>query len=175
MLDLKNVADYFFDDINRNITLKIGIMLESGHRVLFVCIHNSARSQMAEAFLNTYGEGKFKAESAGLEPGKMNPHVIKVMLEVGIDLSKKETQGVFDLLRKGAQYDAVVTVCDEASAEQCPIFPGSGKRISWSFEDPSGLRGTEEEVLQHTRDIRDKIALAIRDFIKESGVVSYWL
>ena len=77
-------------------------------RVLFVCIHNSARSQMAEAFLNKYGKGHFIAESAGLEPGKMNPNVVKVMLEKGIDLSQKGTQGVFDLFKKGTQYDAVV-------------------------------------------------------------------
>lgn len=150
-------------------------MPDSNYAVLFVCIHNSARSQMAEALLNTYGEGKYNAESAGLEPGQMNPNVVKVMQEIGIDLSKKGTQGVFDLFRKGAQYDAVITVCDEASAEQCPIFPGKGKRISWSFEDPSGFSGTEEEIVQHTREIRDKIAVAVRDFIKKSGVVSFWM
>ena len=77
-------------------------MSEIVYKVLFVCIHNSARSQMAEAFLNKYGEGKYMAESAGLEPGKMNPNVVKVMQEVGIDLSKKGTQGVFDLFQKGS-------------------------------------------------------------------------
>jgi arsenate reductase (thioredoxin) len=150
-------------------------MSDSYHKVLFVCIHNSARSQMGEAFLNKYGGGKYKAESAGLEPGKLNPNVVKVMQEVGIDLSKKGTQGVFDLFRKGALYNAVVTVCDEASAEQCPIFPGKVKRIAWSFEDPSALKGTEEEVLQHTRKIRDEIEGAIQDFIKESSVARYWI
>jgi arsenate reductase len=94
------------------------------YKILFVCIHNSARSQMAEAFLNKYGEGAFKAESAGLEAGKVNPNVVKVMQEVGIDLSKKGTQEVFDLFIKGNLYQAVITVCDEASAGSCPIFPG---------------------------------------------------
>jgi arsenate reductase (thioredoxin) len=150
-------------------------MSDSFHKVLFVCIHNSARSQMAEAFLNKYGEGKYKAESAGLEPGKMNPNVVKVMQEVGIDLSKKGTQGVFDLFRKGALYNAVVTVCDEASAEQCPIFPGRVKRIAWSFEDPSAFKGSEEEILEHTREVRDEIEVAIQDFIKESGIARYWI
>jgi arsenate reductase (thioredoxin) len=150
-------------------------MSESRHKVLFVCIHNSARSQMAEAFLNKYGEGKYKAESAGLEPGKMNPNVVKVMQEVGIDLSQKGTQSVFDLFRKGSLYNAVITVCDGASAEQCPIFPGKVKRIAWSFEDPSAFRGTAEEVLQHTRAVRDEIETAIQDFITESSVVSYWM
>ena len=150
-------------------------MSDSYHKVLFVCIHNSARSQMAEAFLNKYGEGKYKAESAGLEPGKMNPNVVKVMQEVGIDLSKKGTQGVFDLFRKGALYNAVVTVCDQASAEQCPIFPGKVKRIAWSFEDPSAFKGTEEEILEQTREVRDEIEIVIQDFITESSAVSYWM
>jgi arsenate reductase (thioredoxin) len=150
-------------------------MSKSYHKVLFVCIHNSARSQMAEAFLNKYGEGNYKAESAGLEPGKLNQNVVKVMQEVGIDLSNKGTQSVFDLFRSGAMYNAVVTVCDEASAEQCPIFPGRVKRVAWSFEDPSTFKGTEEEVLQHTREVRDVIKLTIEGFIKESSVASYWI
>ncbi|HEY4967281.1 MAG TPA: arsenate reductase ArsC [Puia sp.] len=150
-------------------------MSDSYHKVLFVCIHNSARSQMAEAFLNKYGEGKYMAESAGLEPGKLNQNVVKVMQEVGIDLSNKGTQSVFDLFRKGAMYNAVVTVCDEASAEQCPIFPGKVKRIAWSFEDPSTFKGTEEEVLQHTREVRDVIKLTIEGFIEESSIARYWI
>jgi arsenate reductase (thioredoxin) len=150
-------------------------MSDSRYKVLFVCIHNSARSQMAEAFLNKHGDGKYKAESAGLEPGKLNPNVVKVMQEVGIDLSQKGTQSVFDLFRKGSLYNAVITVCDGASAEQCPIFPGRVRRIAWSFEDPSAFNGTEEDVLQHTREIRDEIENAIQDFIKESDVVSYWM
>ena len=139
-------------------------MSEIEYKVLFVCIHNSARSQMAEAFLNKYGKGHFIAESAGLEPGKMNPNVVKVMQEKGIDLSQK-----------GTQYDAVVTVCDEASAEQCPVFPGKGKRIAWSFEDPSSLKGSPDKILTHTRKIRDQIEQSVRDFIKVASVLSYWI
>ena len=150
-------------------------MSDIEHKVLFVCIHNSARSQMAEAFLNKYGKGQYIGESAGLEPGKMNPNVVKVMQEVGIDLSQKGTQGVFDLFRKGARYNAVVTVCDGASAERCPIFPGKVKRVAWSFEDPSALQGTPEEILQHTREVRDEIEKAIQNFIRESSVVNYWI
>lgn len=145
------------------------------YKILFVCIHNSARSQMAEAFLNKYGEEKYKAESAGLEPGKMNPSVVKVMQELGIDLSQKDTKAVFDLYRKGNLYDAVITVCDEASAEQCPIFPGRAKRIAWSFEDPSAFKGNPEETLQHTREIRNQIETAVKNFIKESSAVAYWI
>lgn len=99
-------------------------MSDIKHKVLFVCIHNSARSQMAEAFLNKHGPRQFETESAGIEPGKLNPNVVKVMQEVGIDLSRKGTQGVFDLFRQGKFYNAVITVCDAASAERCPIFPG---------------------------------------------------
>jgi arsenate reductase (thioredoxin) len=150
-------------------------MSDSRHRVLFVCIHNSARSQMAEAFLNKYGKGKYLAESAGLEPGKMNPNVVKVMQEVGIDLSQKGTQGVFDLFQKGTFYNAVITVCDGASTERCPIFPGMVKRVAWSFEDPSSLKGSQEEILDHTRKVRNQIEESIKDFIKESSITSYWI
>jgi arsenate reductase len=150
-------------------------MSSLNHKVLFVCIHNSARSQMAEAFLNKYGAGVFHAESAGLEPGKMNPNVVAVMQEAGIDLSKKTTQGVFDLLKQGKAYDAVITVCDGASAEKCPVFPGSGKRIAWSFEDPSSFTGTREEILTHTRAVRDEIEKSVRAFLKEAREISYWV
>lgn len=91
-------------------------------KILFVCIHNSARSQMAEAFLNLYGEGRLIAESAGLEKGKLNPNVVKVMQEIGIDISQNETKEVFDFFRQGKLYQAVITVCDAASAESCPVF-----------------------------------------------------
>ncbi len=97
------------------------------------------------------------------------------MQEASIDLSNKETQSVFDLFRKGNLYHAVITVCDGASAEQCPIFPGRVKRVAWSFEDPSAFKGTEEEVLQRTREVRDEIENAIQEFIDESSVVSYWI
>ncbi|WP_183579254.1 arsenate reductase ArsC [Mucilaginibacter sp. X5P1] len=143
--------------------------------ILFVCIHNSARSQMAEAFLNQLGGESLHAESAGLEPGKLNPNVIKVMQEVGIDISKKNTQGVYDLFKQGRKYNAVITVCDAASAESCPIFPGMVKRIGWSFTDPSSFTGTEEEILEQTRVVRDKIKKVISSFIEEARDVSFWL
>src|SRR5579872_5735295 len=127
------------------------------YSILFVCIHNSARSQMAEAFLNKYGGDRFEPESAGIEPGAMNPNVVTVMREIGIDLSQKATRGVFDLFRQNRSYDAVITVCDKEAAELCPIFPGKGKRIPWSFKDPSAFKGAQEEILQHTRAVRDEI------------------
>jgi arsenate reductase (thioredoxin) len=165
----KNAVNYFFEYINRNITL-IESMSESKSRVLFVCIHNSARSQMAEAFLKRYGGDAYDVQSAGLEPGSMNPNVIRVMAESGIDLSKKTTQGVFDLYNRKTAFDTVITVCDGASAEKCPVFPGGGKRIAWSFEDPSSFKGSEEEILQRTRKVRDEIEKSVLKFIKEEKI-----
>ncbi len=126
-------------------------------KVLFVCIHNSARSQMAEAWLNHFCGDFFEAQSAGLEPGTLNPLVVEVMGEVGIDIFSKKTQSVFDLFKKGGIFNYVVTVCDEASAERCPIFPNASKRLHWSFPDPSKATGTKEEKLEKVRVIRDQI------------------
>jgi arsenate reductase len=134
-------------------------------RVLFVCIHNSARSQMAEAFLNHSAGERFEAESAGLSPGQLNPTVAAVMQEIGFDLSHKATNSVFDFLKQGKKYDFVITVCDQSASERCPIFPGKTKRLHWSFADPSTFTGTEEEVKASTRTVRDQIKKAIEDFI----------
>src|SRR5574344_130132 len=98
-------------------------------KVLFVCIHNSARSQMAETFLNQLGGDKFEAESAGLEPGNLNPIVVDAMKEIGIDISNNKTNSVFDFYKSGKRYHFVFTVCDEASGEKCPIFPGNLKTM----------------------------------------------
>jgi arsenate reductase len=135
-------------------------------RILFVCIHNSARSQMAEAFVNTYFSDKFIAESAGLEPGTLNPLVVKSMAEVGIDISMNQAKDVFDFVKKGKFFNYVITVCDEASGQRCPIFPGALKRINWSFEDPSALTGTEEERIRKISLIRDSIKTKLEDFLK---------
>jgi arsenate reductase len=138
-------------------------------RVLFVCIHNSARSQMAEAFMNQLGGDKFEAHSAGLEPGTLNPIVVEAMQEVGIDISKNQTKGVFDMLKRGEFFGYVFTVCDEASGERCPLFPGAVKKIHWGFPDPSGFKGSHEEKLQETRIIRDMIKAKVADFVKEKS------
>ena len=92
-------------------------------RVLFVCVHNSARSQIAEAFLNALAGDRFEAMSAGLEPGTLNPLVVEVMKEVGIDISRNQTKSAFDLFKKGELFSYVITVCDAASAEHVPAFP----------------------------------------------------
>ena len=134
-------------------------------KVLFVCVHNSARSQMAEAYLNHFGEGRFEAESAGLEPGVLNPRVVRVMKEDGIDISRNQTKSVFDLFKQGRMFGYVVTVCDTEAAEKCPIFPGAARKLHWSFPDPSALSGSEEEKLARTREIRDTIKAQISAWI----------
>ncbi|OGS21253.1 MAG: arsenate reductase [Elusimicrobia bacterium RIFOXYA2_FULL_40_6] len=137
-------------------------------KVLFVCIHNSARSQIAETYLNHLAGDRFIAESAGLEPGTLNPLVIEVMKEAGFDISNNKTKSVFDFYKQGKKYEYVVTVCDEAAGQACPIFPGLlSKTIHWSFEDPSSFEGTYEEKLQKTRIVRDQIKSAVEQFIKE--------
>jgi len=135
-------------------------------KVLFVCIHNSARSQMAEALLNQLAGDKFEATSAGLEKGTLNPLVIKVMSEIGIDISKNLTKDVFEFYKNSRPFNYVITVCDAAMSERCPVFPNASKTLHWSFEDPSSLTGTEEEKLETTRKIRDEIEVEIRKFIE---------
>ena len=136
-------------------------------RVLFICVHNSARSQMAEAFLNQLCGDVFEAHSAGLEPGKLNPIVVEVMQEIGIDISGNPTKAVFDLFKSGKVFSCVITVCDETSAERCPIFPGVTRRLHWSFPDPSAIQGTHEEKLAGTREVRDSIKAKIEQWCAE--------
>jgi arsenate reductase (thioredoxin) len=142
-------------------------------RVLFVCVHNSARSQMAEAFLNQLAGNEFFAESAGFEPGNLNPLVVEAMQEIGIDISKNQTKSVFDFFKQGRLYHFVIAVCDGASAERCPIFPGLTKRLGWSFEDPASFTGTHDEKLAKTRLIRDSIKREIETFIKTHQEVNF--
>jgi arsenate reductase len=141
--------------------------MSSPKTVLFVCIHNSARSQMAEAWLNDICGEFFEAQSAGLEPGTLNPLAVEVMREVGIDISGKKTQAVFDVFKSGQLFSHVLTVCDESSAEKCPIFPGPTKRLHWSFADPSQVTGTDEEKLRQVREIRDEIRMKIEAWCEE--------
>ncbi|NTU43652.1 MAG: arsenate reductase ArsC [Nitrospirales bacterium] len=135
-------------------------------RVLFVCIHNSARSQMAEAFLNSIGSDRFEAFSAGLEPGKLNSYAVEVMKESGIDISGNKTKAVADLFNVGQRYDYVITVCDSRSAETCPVIPGQTV-LHWEFPDPSALEGSHEERLEETRKIRDMIREKVEVWIRE--------
>jgi arsenate reductase len=122
--------------------------------VLFLCTHNSARSQMAEGMLRAYGAGSFEAFSAGTEATHVRPLAVRAMAELGIDISGQESKTLDRYLNQ--PFDAVITVCDQAN-EACPVFFGARKRLHWSFPDPSKADGTDEQQLSVYRQIRDAI------------------
>ena len=134
--------------------------------VLFICVHNSARSQMAEAFLKKYGGDRFEVESAGLEPDKLNPLAVEVMKEAGIDISQNKTKSVLDFYKQGKKYNYVITVCDESQAGACPVFPGKAERLHWSFGDPSRFTGSQDERMVKTREVRNQIEAKIKDWLR---------
>lgn len=138
-------------------------------QVLFVCIHNSARSQMAEAFLNRECGHAFRAQSAGIEPGALNPIVVEAMAERGIDISGNATKSVADMIGSAQHFDYVITVCDETSAERCPVFPGGTQRLHWGFPDPSSFPGSHAEKLAATRVVRDTIADTVSNWCVEQA------
>jgi len=123
---------------------------------------------MAEAFLKQMAQDRFDVESAGLEPGKLNPNAVEVMKEVGIDISQNIPKSVFDFYKQGKRYDYVITVCDESQGKSCPVFPGTTAttRIHWSFDDPSTFQGSAEEKLELTRRVRDQIKQKISEWLK---------
>lgn len=122
---------------------------------------------MAEAWLKHFCGNQFDVQSAGLEPGKLNPLVVKVMKEVGIDISNQQPQGVFDLFKRGERFAYTIAVCDKEAAEKCPLFPGVTQRLHWSFPDPSKATGTDEEKLAQIRPIRDAIKQKIESWCAE--------
>jgi arsenate reductase len=134
-------------------------------RVLFVCTHNSARSQMAEGFLNALGGDRFEAASAGTEARGIDPLAIQAMAEEGIDVSMHESKTVDAFLKR--PFDLVITVCDEA-AETCPVFPGPAKRMHWSFPDPSKATGDDEERYEAFVRVRDAIRERIENELIDS-------
>jgi arsenate reductase (thioredoxin) len=136
-------------------------------RILFVCIHNSARSQMAAAWLNRLYGDRYEAESAGLSPGELSPLAVQVMLESGIDISGNRTRDVFAVVNAGAQFDYVITVCDVVRAERCPPVLGIAEQLQWEFDDPSCFTGTAEERLEQTRHVRDAIRRRIERWIED--------
>jgi len=139
--------------------------MERKIKVLFVCIHNSARSQIAEALLKKIGGERFDVFSAGLEPGILNPLAVEIMHEMGVDISANQTKSVFDFFKRGDLFDYVITVCDGTSAEKCPVFPGITTRLHWGFEDPAALEGDHEARLAAARKIRDEIQTAVEVFV----------
>lgn len=138
--------------------------MASRQRVLFLCTGNTARSQMAEAFLRHYGGSQFEAHSAGMEPKTINPYTVQVMQEAGISLEGQQSKGVGVYLGK-TLFHYLITVCDHAE-QNCPTaWPGVNKRLHWSFEDPAAFRGSEEETLAMFRAVRDQIELQVRRWI----------
>jgi arsenate reductase len=136
----------------------------STQRVLFLCTGNSARSQMAEAFLRRYGNGQFEVHSAGLEPKGVNPLTIKVMKEAGIDISGHTSKGIETYLGK-TLFQTLITVCDDAD-RNCPtVWPGVNTRLHWSFEDPAKFEGSEAEKLAKFREVRDLIETRIKEWL----------
>ena len=135
-------------------------------RVLFLCTGNSARSQMAEAFLRKHGDERFEAHSAGLEPKGLNPFTVEVMNDVGIDVSCQTSKGVETYLGK-VLFQYLITVCDDAD-KNCPtVWPGVNNRMHWSFQDPAAFEGTDEEKLAKFRELRDLIEAKIINWLAE--------
>jgi arsenate reductase len=128
-------------------------------RVLFLCTGNSARSQMAEAFLRLYGGARFEAHSAGLEPRGINPYTRRVLAEVGVDMSDQTSKDLTVYLGR-THFGYLITVCSNAEA-RCPIFPGVATRLHWPFDDPAAVEGTDEDKLAAFRRVRDAIEARI--------------
>ena len=127
---------------------------------------------MAAALMNKLCGDNFEAQSAGLEPGVINPLVVEVLQEIGIDISKNTTQRVFNIWKSGKVFQFVITVCSEAEAEGCPIFGGVTTRLHWPFDDPSKFTGTHEEQLERTRMVRDQIHAKIDSFCQDHCVAN---
>ncbi len=139
------------------------------NHVLFICSHNSARSQIAEELMRrSYGD-TVRSESAGLKEGTINPLAIEVLKEWDIDISGKETQDAWELYRNGRLFSHVITVCDDSNGEHCPVFPGGVVRLHWSLHDPATFEGTWEEKLERTRQVRDEIQIRIDEWYEEYG------
>ncbi len=134
-------------------------------RVLFVCSHNSARGQMAEAFFNSYAHENELSQSAGVEPGELNPYVVRAMTEKGFDISGNQTKCIFELYKEGHHFSHVISVCDEEVAEQCPMFPGVMKNIHWSLKDPSTFVGSDEQIMEQVRAVRDIIEQHVKEYL----------
>jgi arsenate reductase len=138
-------------------------MDDSPIRVLFLCTHNSARSQMAEALLRQLGGGRFEAFSAGTEATRVHPLAVRAMADVGIDIAQAHSKHLNEYL--GQDFDYVITVCDRA-AESCPVFPGRPERIHWSFPDPSAVTGSEAERYRAFERVRNEIMLRLRTWVQ---------
>jgi arsenate reductase len=137
-------------------------------KVLFVSIDNSLRSQMAEAWMNHLFRDRFDARSAGLSPASsVSPYAVKVMKEIGIEISHKKPRSVFDVYKSGESFSYIITVCDQSSAEKCPVFLGLVRQIHWDFPSPAAFSGSEDEIMDKIRMIRDSIRDKITAWCRE--------
>lgn len=134
-------------------------------RILVLCTGNSCRSQIAEGYLNQYAKGNAEVYSAGIETHGVNPKAIVVMKEDGIDISKHTSNNVDEY--RNINFDFVITVCDNAK-EQCPVFPSTAKQFHYNFTDPAKATGTEEEIMQQFRKVRDEIKDFSKQFVKDN-------
>ena len=137
--------------------------------VLFLCVHNAGRSQIAEAYLKKFGGDLFLVESAGLEPGNLNSYVVRTLQEDGIDISTHPTQSVFELSRQKRTFQYIITVCSRDAAGSCPVFPGKHHNLHWSLPDPASFAGTDEQIMANVRIVRDEIKRAVRAFVRDMG------
>jgi arsenate reductase len=137
-------------------------------KVLFLCTGNTARSQMAEAFLREHGGGQFEVHSAGLEPNHINPYVRRVMNEVGFDLAGQRSKDVMEYMGK-MHFGYLITVCTDAE-ERCPqVFPGISQRLHWPFEDPAAFVGSEDDTVEKFRETRDQIEQRVKDWLAQQA------
>ena len=135
-------------------------------RVLFLCTGNSARSQMAEGLLRHLAGNRFEVASAGTQPAGVHPVTVEVMREIGVDVSHHRSKSVDEF--RNRPFDCVITVCD-AAKENCPVFPGAGSMLHWSFDDPAAAQDSQKERLAVFRRVRDEIAARIRKLIAETA------
>ena len=138
-------------------------------KVLFICTHNSARSQMAEALCRQMCGDYFEIYSAGMKPGAVNPTAVEVMSEIGIDIGEQRSKSVFDFIQAKMKFTYVITLCDE-SIQHCPSFPGAPEPIDWSFPDPAGFTGTHEEIVRRMRKVRDMMKKRLVNWCAEMCV-----
>jgi arsenate reductase len=137
-------------------------------KVIFLCTHNSARSQIAEAFLTKYAGEHFEVYSAGYQPQPIHPYTFKVMQEIGYDLSKQQPKDLWEIA-KNQHFGIIITVCQKTETD-CPTIPGTSTRLYWNIEDPAAFEGSDEEKLAKFRQVRDQIREQIINFLNERKI-----
>ena len=138
-------------------------------KVIFLCTHNSVRSQMAEAFLRKYGGDYFEVYSAGFDPKPIHPYTFKVMQEIGYDLSGQQPKELWPLI-KNTYFGIAITVCKKSEEKDCPTIPGMSTRLYWNIDDPAAFEGSDEQKLAKFREVRDQIQERVKQFLKDRKI-----